>query len=98
MFGIYRILKHSPEFDSSDLEFYKIIGSLKEFNPKLYHISKYSLVNNGWCFIMRKPSPYNKNETESFAEFLLIDISSDRIVRNDLLPLVRDLKLQEILN
>lgn len=98
MFGIYRILKHSVEFDSTDLEFFKIVDSLKEFNQKVHHISKYSLVNNGWCFIMRKPSPYNKNEMESFAEFLLIDISSDRIIREDLLPLVRDLKLHEILN
>jgi hypothetical protein len=39
-----------------------------------------------------------KYNSESRAEFLLIDMDSDRIQRKDLLPIVRDLKLSEILD
>jgi hypothetical protein len=39
-----------------------------------------------------------KYDNESKAEFLTIDMESDRIKRNDILPILRDLKLSEILD
>jgi len=92
MFAIFKILQHSSTFDITNLEFTKKCYSLNEFKSAIYHINKYNLMNDGWCFIMRK---YN---SESRAEFLLIDMDSDRIQRKDLLPIVRDLKLSEILD
>jgi hypothetical protein len=92
MFAIFKILEHSSTFDMNNLELIKKCYSLDEFKSVIYHINKYSLMNDGWCFIMRKYS------SESIAEFLLIDIESDKIIRKDLLPIVRDLKLSEILD
>lgn len=93
MFAIFKILSHSLEFEFSNLEFVEKTQNLKNyFNKNLYHINKYKLLNEGWCFIMKM-----KNE-ESFAEFLLIEIDSDKVKRKDLISIIRDIKLQEILN
>jgi hypothetical protein len=92
MFAIFKILQHSLTFDMSNLELTKKCYSLDEFKSVIYYINKYKLMNDGWCFIMRK------YDNESAAEFLLIDMESDRIKRNDILPILRDLKLSEILD
>jgi hypothetical protein len=92
MFVIYKILNHSSTFDMNNLELTKKCNSLDEFKSFIYHINKYNLMNDGWCFIMRK------YHTESKAEFLLIDTESDRIIRKDIIPILRDLKLSEILD
>jgi len=93
MFAIFKILSHSLEFEFSNLEFVEKTQNLKNYsNKNLYHINKYKLLNEGWCFIMKM-----KNE-ESFAEFLLIEIDSDKVKRKDLISIIRDIKLQEILN
>lgn len=94
MFAIFKILSHSLEFEFSNLEFVEKTKNLKNYsNKNLYHTNKYKLLNEGWCFIMKRPL----NE-ESFAEFLLIEIDSDKVKRKDLISIIRDIKLQEILN
>ena len=92
MFAIFKILEHSSTFDMNNLELIKKCYSLDEFKSVIYHINKYNLMNDGWCFIMRK---YNG---ESKAEFLVIDMESDRVQRKDIIPIIRDLKLSEILD
>jgi hypothetical protein len=91
MFAIFKILHHSTTFDMNNLELTKKCYSLNEFKSAIYHINKYNLMNDGWCFIMRKYIG------ESQAEFLIIDMESDRMKRKDLLPILRDLKLSDIL-
>ena len=92
MFAIYKILNHSSFFDSTNLELSQTISNLLDFKSRKHHINKYKLMMVGWCFIM------NKGGDESFAEFLIIDIESEKIRRKDLLPIVRDLKLEKLLN
>lgn len=93
MFAIFKILKHGLEFEFSNLEFVKKTSSLNDYtNNRSYHINKYKLLNDGWCFIMKK------RFDESFAEFIVIEVDSNKIKRKDLISIVRDLKLQEVLN
>jgi len=92
MFAIYEILNHHVNFDLSNLKLFKKCESLSEFKSPIYHISKYQLMNEGWCFIM------SRFEGESKAKYLIIDIESEKIMRKHLLPILRDLKLEEILN
>ena len=54
MFAIFKILQHSSTFDMSNLELTKKCYSLDEFKSVIYYVNKYNLMNDGWCFIMRK--------------------------------------------
>ena len=92
MFVIYEILKHTFQFELNNLKFIKKCESLEESKSPTYYINKYKLISDGWCFIMVQ------KHGESFGEFLLIDIESDRITRSDILPIIRDLKISEILD
>jgi hypothetical protein len=97
MFAIYKILNSSIVLEQSNLELVELTDNLLKFKSKKYHINKYKLLNDGWCFIMKKNSINSPNTEIEFAEFVLIEIDSNRIKRKELIPLVRDLKLEKLL-
>ena len=93
MFAFYKIInKNNTHLEIDNLEFYKKCNSLHDFKLSInQRISKYSLMKNGWCFIS------HLDESGTTPLYIVLDTDSDRILNTNLVPLFRDLKLQEIL-
>ena len=101
MFGVYKINNNvynlgngAHHLDPSNLEFYKKINSLNDFKLSInQRISKYSLMKNGWCFVTKIDELGITTPL-----YVVIDTDSDRVLNTILIPLFRELKLEEILD
>jgi len=76
MFVTYKILDSSKDtFDMDNLSIISKCDNLKEYNPKIWIVNKYFLLQNGWSFVMLRNG---SNEST----YLLIDTESDKISDN----------------
>jgi hypothetical protein len=102
MFYLYKIINPDQDTTIDNIVFDKKIESLKKYTTKQYQYSKYSLMNNGWCYfnkILILDSLQDivwKTKTH-----ILVDLDSDKLVKDklgrDLLQVIRDSKLLELL-
>jgi hypothetical protein len=102
MFYLYKIINPDQDTTIDNIVFDKKIDTLKSYPTQQYQYSKYSLMNQGWCYFNKlKVLDSLQDIVWKTKTHILVDLDSDKLVKDklgrDLLQVIRDSKLLELL-